>query len=176
MTVRNLLVTGPPGCGKTTLVDNCRCQLADLSPRGFLTREIRQGCVRLGFALNSIPAGRVAILAHIDISGAHRIGKYGVDVPGFERYLIGLEWPDDPRCPVIIDEIGKMECLSPLFRRTVERWLDAPNPLIATIALRGTPFIQRIRNRPDVVLRTISPENRSELGQDILASVRMMTE
>ncbi|KUG14941.1 hypothetical protein ASZ90_015409 [hydrocarbon metagenome] len=50
------------------------------------------------------------------------------------------------------DEIGKRECITPLFRKTIQQILDSDRPFIATIAKSGPPFIDRIRCPRDVLL------------------------
>ena len=68
---------------------------------------------------------------------------------------------------VIIDEIGKMECLSTLFRETLVQILNSPNPVMATIALKGTPFIEEVKSRQDVILLEISEANRNALAESL---------
>lgn len=79
----------------------------------FTTEEIRQGCARVGFALETL-AGRRAVLAHIDFPGPPRVGRYGVDLGVMERLALpllnaaaqGAEQPG--RLLVLIDELGRM--------------------------------------------------------------------
>jgi nucleoside-triphosphatase len=170
---KNLLVTGPPGCGKTTLVRRVVGELGDLPVAGFYTGEIREGRERAGFALVNLD-GRRGVLSHVGFPGPHRVGRYGVDVAGFETFLAGLR-PDDPGLRfVVIDEIGKMECLSGTFRSFLEERLEAPVPLLATIALRGTPPIEQIKRRPDARVITMSTENREEKFREVLGEVRRL--
>jgi nucleoside-triphosphatase len=71
--------------------------------------------------------------------------------------------PGDDRW-VIIDEIGKMECLSQLFRDTLLEVLDAPNGVLASIALQGDAFVESIKRRSDVHLLLVTKENRDALA------------
>jgi len=164
----NLLVTGLPGCGKTTLLEECRRRLARWHPRGFLTHEIRQSGIRQGFELISIPEGRSAVLAHVDIRGPRQVGRYGVDLPAFENFLRVLDWDMDPTRPLIIDEIGKMECMSSLFRHLVQASLAAPTPVLGSLARHGQGFIRQIRSRPDINVMEITPANRNKLVRGIV--------
>jgi nucleoside-triphosphatase len=130
---------------------------------GFYTAEILDKGVRKGFELVSLD-GRRGLLSHVDVRGPQRVGRYGVDVAGFERFLDTLAWPAPGGGLVVIDEIGKMECLSPLFRETLLQSLDSPNRIIGSIALKGGPFIQGIKRRADVRLFHVSEENRDNLA------------
>ena len=69
---------------------------------------------------------------------------------------------------VVIDEIGKMECFSKKFRETIPKLLDLPNWVIASIAQKGDAFIQSIKKREDVVVITVTPQNRDILVNELL--------
>lgn len=165
----NILITGAPGCGKTTLVENVARELAGSRPAGFVTREIRDAGERRGFALFSF-CGRNGILAHVGIRSPLHVGRYGVDVPGFEAFLHDLQLAEARL--VIIDEIGKMECLSPLFRMRVTEVLESPCVLVATIALRGTPFIEALKARRDVEVFCLDRRNQEKVSGDVMQRLR----
>ncbi len=77
-----VLVTGPPGCGKTTLMRRAVAELG-VPAAGFYTEEIRAAGRREGFALVTLD-GRRATLASVRIRGPHRVSRYGVDVQALE--------------------------------------------------------------------------------------------
>jgi nucleoside-triphosphatase len=76
----------------------------------------------------------------------------------------------------MIDEIGKMECLSPRFRRRVREFLDADIPLVATVALRGDSDITSIKCRSDTVVYQVTRGNRDILAREITRAVRELVE
>jgi nucleoside-triphosphatase len=159
---KNILITGRPGIGKTTLIQKLAGRLRDRRPRGFYTEEIRQAGVRKGFRLVDLEDGRL-ILAHVDFASRQRVGKYGVDVQSFDDYLRIRDFAGSAGRLVIIDEIGKMECFSELFVRMIVDILDSDKTIIATIAEKGGGVIQQVRNRDDVHLIKIDTGNRDSM-------------
>jgi len=171
---KNILITGLPGSGKTTLLQKLADELREYGPAGFFTEEIRSYGVRTGFKLTSLDGQRTGTLAHVDIKGPHRVGKYGVDLNGFEQFLGTLQLLDPSSRLVIIDEIGKMECLSAKFRDLVASLLDADALVIATIALKTGGFIDEVKHRGDVRLYEVTVRNRDTLLLDIAGLVRSL--
>jgi nucleoside-triphosphatase len=167
MTKKNILLTGLPGVGKTTLIKKLSKELAGLHPVGFYTEEIREGGIRKGFALISLN-GTKGLLSHIEIEGPYRVGKYRVDVKGFEDFIDSVAFSAHETNLVIIDEIGKMECMSSKFRRFIKEILDSEKLVIATIALKGKGLIEEIKKRNDVWFFEVTRGNRDSLLVEIL--------
>src|SRR5437660_900104 len=78
-TTRNVLLTGPPSCGKTTVVRRLVERLADLRVAGFYTQELREGGGRVGFEAIGVSTGQHAILARVRPRSRRRVGRYGVE-------------------------------------------------------------------------------------------------
>jgi len=169
----NLLITGLPGVGKTTLVISLLPHLGVYRPAGFYTREIREAGIRKGFELVSLSGGS-QVLAHTGIAGRDRVGKYGVDTEGFRRYIDQLRGSLPGHGLVIFDEIGKMEVLSLEFRELVTDVLDSTIPLLATISKKGGPFIEGIKGRSDVRVVEVTRDNREGIGRELLPVISAM--
>lgn len=157
-----LLITGRPGVGKTTLIKRL---VASLPGRlgGFYTEELREGGRRVGFRLVTL-AGERAVFAHVAWHHApHRVGRYGVDLGVLERTGVAeLLRAVDAGKAVVVDEIGKMELLSPAFREAVEQAARSPVPLVATILAGPHPWADRFRQNPQVTELALTPANRED--------------
>lgn len=166
-TQKNILISGLPGIGKTTLIKNIIQKIPLLQPKGFYTEEIKFESVRKGFQAVSIEGGNM-ILAHELLRSGYKIGKYKVDVKGFDSFLDSLDLFSNTQRPVVIDEIGKMECLSTKFVKIISELLDSPAPFIATIAHTDGGIKGRIKKRDDVVLYKMNLDNRDMILGEIL--------
>ena len=162
----NILITGLPGSGKTTLFSRLVEKLRHLNPVGFYTAEIRKHGKRQGFRLNSLD-GRTGILAHVDFRTGYRVGKYGVDVAGFEAFIEPLPLLVPKSALVMIDEIGKMECLSDAFTKYISDIINSETQLIATIAQKGGGRIADLKKQSNVPLFTLTRDNQDILFDQI---------
>jgi nucleoside-triphosphatase len=134
---------------------------------GFYTEEIRGHTGRTGFRIVTLD-GRTAQLATVGAKGGPRVGRYSVHVPALDAVCDALE-PRPGIDAVVIDEIGKMECLSPAFVLAVRRALSAPVPVLASVALSGGGLIAEAKGMPGVEVIPLSRENRERLPDEIAA-------
>lgn len=165
--MRKLLITGAPGVGKTTLITKLAIGLERYKPVGFYTTEIREGGTRRGFEFVDLDGNR-GILAHVDLMSDVRVGRYGVDVPGFESFLRSIPFEDRAGAPVIVDEIGRMECASDAFRALIGELMTSGRLLVATIAKRGGGLVAKIKDDPSIELIDITRANRDSTASDLL--------
>lgn len=165
----NLLLTGKPGVGKTTVIQKVLSQLAQ-RVGGFTTQEIRQGGSRVGFSIRAVDTDQEGVLAHVDFPGSYRVGKYGVNVDEMDRVGVSaLRRALRSSDLIVMDEIGRMENYCPSFQRAVLEALDAPQDVLGTLQMRFTPFLDRIRERPDVTVKLVTPQNRDGLPAELAA-------
>ena len=162
----NILLTGKPGMGKTTLVQKL-VKALERPARGMYTAETREDGRRVGFKLVTLD-GKEGVLAHEDIRSANRVSRYGVSTDDLEAIGIPAITPASPGEIIVIDEIGKMECASQAFKDAVWAALEAPNLVLCTIARKGVGFIARVKRRPDVTLFEVTKQNRDHLAGQIL--------
>jgi nucleoside-triphosphatase len=167
-----ILLSGRPGVGKTTVIREVVAAGAVLAG-GFLTEEIRESGRRVGFAVRDIHSGREGILASAARKGSPRVGKYGVDVASFDRVGVGAlrEAMDRLGC-IVIDEIGKMELCSPVFREAVAEATDSDHPILATVPIYHLAFVEALRARSDVEVIQVTPSNRDALPARLIELLR----
>jgi nucleoside-triphosphatase len=163
-----ILLTGLPGCGKTTAVMRILEKLEGVKAAGFYTEEIRQGDKRKGFRWKRLD-GAEGILASADIKGKFRVGRYGVDVAGFERDVVPVLNSERGDVSLfVIDEIGKMECLSQKFADAARRLFAGEKPVLATVARKGGGFIAEVKEYPAAKLFTLTERSRDLIVDEIL--------
>ena len=163
-----ILLTGLPGCGKTTAVTKIIADLNTEKVAGFYTQEIRKNDTRKGFRWTDLN-GATGILAHVDIKGLFKVGKYGVDVAGFEKSVLPIL--DAERADVelfVIDEIGRMECFSEKFVTAVRRLFASDKSVLATVARKGRGLISEVKNYPGIRLFNLTRQGRDKTIAEIL--------
>jgi nucleoside-triphosphatase len=165
-----LLITGAPGVGKTTLVKKVAGRLEAWRPVGFYTEEIREAGVRMGFDLVDF-SGKRQVLAKTNLKSPFRVGKYGVDVRGFERFLDAIPFLDDKTRLVIIDEIGKMECHSQRFQQLIWDVMNSDKTVIGTVAAKGGGIITDVKKHPGVRFFELTTANRDSVLSRIIDSI-----
>src|SRR5712691_5669614 len=135
---------------------------------GFTTEELRERGRRVGFAVETV-SGERGVLAHVDLPGPPRVGKYGVDLVAFET--IALPALRSDHGVVVVDEIGKMELASRPFREALDRLFEAEVDVIATVHVFTHPLTDALKERSDVQRLRVTPANRTDLAD---AVVRML--
>jgi nucleoside-triphosphatase len=169
--VKNIFITGFPGCGKTTLIKEILKEL-NLDAGGFFTEEIREKGIRKGFKIITLD-GKEGILAHVGIKSPYRISRYGVNIKdldeiGVKSILKGIK----ENKIIIIDEVGKAEMLSKKFRETVLMALNSQKKVLGTIKFTYDPFTERIKKREDSAVFNLTKGNRNEIKRKIEELIR----
>lgn len=159
------MLTGVPGAGKTTVLRRVLQHLAHRRAKGFYTEEMRSGGQREGFRLVTLDGQRVAI-AHIGFRVGPRVGRYRVDVAAID-HAAGTALA--PGADVyLVDEIGKMECLSSGFVGAIGVLLEGNAPMVATVAKRGGGLIAEVKHRTDAEVWEVTAANRAGLPERVL--------
>lgn len=177
----NILITGLPGIGKTTLIEQILPKLKklDLKIAGFITKEIRKNKTRVGFSINMIINGEISNTEHLlAIKNGKRtnykVGAYNVQIENLNEaveYLRNIEKQRKIDL-VVIDEIGKMELFSQAFKDYIISQLNNKR-LLATITFRDNQFTRMIKNRKDVKLYKLTDRSMfKKIKVDILNDIK----
>jgi nucleoside-triphosphatase len=170
--MKNILIRGRPGSGKTTLIIKIVNSLRDKTAGGFYTQEIRAGKDRVGFAVKTLN-GKEGVLSHEKFKTGPRVGKYKVDINVIDKLIVSsIEDAIRDKDIVIIDEIGKMEMFSENFKSAVKKALDSPKMVLATIPVYSNSFLESIKARNDVEILNLDMNNRDRLVEDILKHLK----
>ena len=168
-----VMLTGRPGCGKTTLIKRVVNNLPQRAG-GFYTEEIRDRGTRIGFKIVTLDGDEV-VFAHVALKTSERVGKYRLDRSALEAVGVkAIREAVQAQRLVVIDEIGPMEIRSAIFRDAVNKALDSEVPVLATIFGRSLPFTDAIKSRPDVTLIEVRPDNRERLVSKLSGRIQAL--
>jgi nucleoside-triphosphatase len=141
---------------------------------GFLTRELRQRGRRVGFEIETFEGER-GVLAHVELPGPPRVGRYGVDLEAFEALALpAMKLPGDKHV-VLVDELGKMELASKPFGEATLALFDEPVPIVASVQTNPHPFTVRLRRRAEVETLPLTTANRDRLPGELARRLGVAT-
>ncbi|MDA8079121.1 MAG: AAA family ATPase [Nitrospiraceae bacterium] len=169
--MKNILITGQSGTGKTLLIKKLADIFKEFNPQGFLTLELKEEAIVTGFGVISL-SGESKIISHPGLKSKHAVGKFRIDLKGFETFLSNAFTKDRKTGLYFIDEIGKVECQSKKFCRLVIELFSSDQPVIASMADKGSAFIQEIKKRDDIQLVELTVENRDQLIKELTMEIR----
>ncbi|MCX8177455.1 MAG: NTPase [Candidatus Bathyarchaeota archaeon] len=172
MQKRIFLLTGSPGVGKTTallrVIDKLKAE--GYSVGGMVSREVRQGGIRVGFEILDLTGNRRGWLAHISQNSGPQVGKYRVNLNDLEDVGVQAIMTAIKRCNIIVvDEIGPMELFSEKFRIAVKDAIESGKPLIGVVHWKAKDdLIKSIKGRNDVEILSLTFQNRDAVPNIVL--------
>jgi len=167
---KNILITGYPGVGKTTLINKIVKQLS-CSIGGFYTHEMLENGRRTGFYITDYE-GNQMVMASEKSSSPYRVSKYGVNIEVFEKIGIpAMERALQNADLIVIDEIGRMEMFSPKFCDMLRRVFDSEKPLLATIKKNDCELTKELKHRDDVKIFEVTTSNRDRISEEITKEI-----
>ncbi len=171
----NILITGSPGIGKTTVLNRIKSEIArqNYDVGGVTCPEIRKNGKRVGFSIINISNNEKGILAHVKSKGPH-VGRYKVNLRDLDEIgTNAIETALKNSDFIFIDEIAPMELHSKRFCSAVEAAMDSEKPVAAVIHKRSShPFVSKIKARKDVLIFEVTHENRDILCEEILKDLK----
>ena len=164
-----LLLEGHPGIGKTTVTRRLLqlLQEAGVPVGGFTTGELRTGGRREGFVVEAVSGAR-EVLAHVDLPGPPRVGRYGVDLAAFERVALPALREPGAGGVVVVDELGRMELASAAFRAAVVELLGRDVAVVATVQRARHRFTDALKRRPDIRVVRVTEATRDGLPEQLI--------
>lgn len=69
---------------------------------------------------------------------------------------------------IVMDECGFLERNAAAFQAEVLKTLDGDIPVLGIARLRGADWLDQVRQRPDVLLLTVTEENRDTLAGEVV--------
>jgi nucleoside-triphosphatase len=164
-----LLLEGRPGIGKTAVARRLLqlLQEAGVPVGGFTTGELRTGGHRVGFVVEAVSGAR-EVLAHVDLPGPPRVGRYGVDLAALERVALPALGDSGPGGVVVVDELGRMELASAAFRAAVVELLRRDVAVVATVQRARDRFTDALKRRPDIRVVRVTQATRDALPEQLV--------
>lgn len=164
---RILILTGNPGVGKTTVliktVDALKAYGFHVG--GMISRETREGDLRVGFEIIDLTNSKRGWLAHANQKTGPRVGKYHVNIEDLNGVGTRAIAEAVENCDVIvIDEIGPMELFSEKFREAVGKALESSKLVIAIVHWKSHDrLISEVKNMEDAEIFVVDYGNREKL-------------
>ncbi len=169
---RVLLLTGGPGVGKTTVLVKAVTILKERGFRvgGMVSREAREGGVRLGFEILDLGGEKRGWLAHVNQKDGPQVGKYRVNLEDLENIgAQAIEYATEYCDVIAIDEVGPMELFSERFREVTRRALESSKQVIAVVHWKAQDrLVIGAKTMKDSETFTVTLENRNELSKIIV--------
>lgn len=175
MIKRVLLLTGAPGVGKTTvllkIIDVLKSK--GLNVGGMISREVREGNMRVGFEIINLTNSKRGWLAHVNQKNGPQVGKYRVNLEDLNT--IGAKAITDAlekSALIAIDEVGPMELFSEKFKQATKQALESTKPVLAVVHGKAQePLVIQAKSREDAELYVVTVQNRDKLPEQIASKI-----
>jgi nucleoside-triphosphatase len=165
---RVLLLTGTPGVGKTAVLTKVVNILKEKGYRvgGMISREIREGGVRVGFEILDLTSEKRGWLAHVKQRTGPQMGKYRVNLENLESIGAKAITVAVENCDVVaIDEVGPMELFSEKFKDATHQVLESHKLVIAVVHGKARDkLINYAKSMKEAETYLVTTENRNDLS------------
>lgn len=165
-------MTGAPGVGKTSvltkIVDALKAK--GISVGGMISREVREGGVRVGFEILDLSSGKHGWLAQVNRQGGPQVGKYYVNLGDLDNIGVAAIIQALENCSAVaIDEIGPMELYSQKFKQAVVQVLESKKLVLAVVHGKAKdPLVTQVKRRVDAEIFNVTFSNREKLPDQLI--------
>ncbi len=173
--ISKILITGPPRCGKTTLVSRISTELKKLNNEifGFITEEVKKGQKRIGFRAIDINLKNECWLSRkTNKKTQYMVGSYNVFIDEFEQFLEKCFENfsiDNSNNLIIIDEIGKMELFSHKFVSLISEMFKSKSSILATIGQKlRHPVKDMLLQMKNIKIYNLTRNNFDEIKSNLI--------
>ena len=164
-------MTGAPGVGKTTVLTKTvdALKAKGVSVGGMISREVREGNVRVGFEILDLTSGKHGWLAHVNGQGGPQVGKYHVNLDDLDNIGTAAITQALEKCSAIaIDEIGPMELYSQKFKQAVAQALESKKLVLTVVHGKAKdPLVTQLKRRVDAEIFNVTFSNREKLPEQL---------
>ena len=166
---RHIFLTGEKRIGKSTVWKNV-LERSGLQPAGFLTLPYDVNGRFRGFCLHALHPVSGEMGNDVPISVQFKAGTHIGIAESFDVFGTQL-LRSAVSCSqlILMDELGKFERNAHDFQQAVTDCLDSPATVIGVLQHTDNAFLDQIRQREDVLILTVTEENRNLLPNRIIA-------
>ena len=161
---KHLFLTGPKRIGKSTVLERL-LQDREAKTGGFRTVRIP---LEDGASIHMVAPTETAYTAENRIF-FRRKGVLHIDPADFDRIGCSLLAGTGDCDLILMDELGPNEANSGKFRQAVWNTLDGEISVYGVLQAADSDFLDAVAARPDVLVITVSEENRDRLPRQLLA-------
>ena len=160
----NLFLTGPVQVGKTTLL-NSTIQTLNAKTYGFYTKPYSNNSSVIGYKMFDYTSTIEPFIIGIkDTPTTCQPMIENFETNGVSLLNTALESDD----VIILDELGILESKAYEFQEKILECLDSENLVLGVIKKKHSTFLNQIRERKDVIIIEVTPENRDYLLDEIM--------
>lgn len=165
---KHVFLTGDIQIGKSTAIDKA-LSILNIEVGGFRTKGVthqKDGTSNVVlFKANGKPE-----TGHIVAERREGTRKAFPEI--FDTY--GPVFLNEKKTITIMDELGFLESQSEIFCSAIIETLNSDTHVLGVVRNMRTPFLDKIRNRDDVILIIVTEENRDEIPGKIVEIMRDM--
>lgn len=176
-TIKNIFLTGRHKIGKSHLIHRILENFPLASIGGFLTEpvynsESRADSYQLRYYNQAVPGW---VFASKSWYFFPQYAHFGVDYTIFDVYgKLILEDALQNHQIIVMDELGFMEENAFIFQEKVFQCLDAEVLVFGVIKPVSNNFLQKIRERSDVVIIELTPDNQENIYQILVDDIQRL--